>query len=185
MLVFAKMGKAWLMLSLLAIFSFFTLSFYPVTNLIFNATSDVAENIANARAGSTEIRGLVYQETLERIPDKLFFGHKTFGPPAVQGNATEYVGDSNIRIGSHSYLLGDLIYQKGVFGMGLFLVAWVACLRWFYRTRARRPLSWFPIQMFWFLQCFVVSISPIGVNTLLLMIIFCSTQKPVRGLPYG
>lgn len=185
MLVFAKMGKTWLMLSFLAIASFSILSFYPVSNLIFNASSDVAESVANARAGSTEIRSLVYRETLERIPDKLFFGHKMQGPPAVEGNATQYVGDSNIRIGSHSYILGDLLYQKGVFGMGLFLAAWGACLGWFYRTRARRPLAWFPIQMFLFLQCFVVSLNPIGVNTLLLLTIFCSTQKPVRGLSHG
>ncbi|WP_036478980.1 O-antigen ligase family protein [Myxosarcina sp. GI1] len=184
MLVFARKGNTWLLLSILAIVSFITLSLFPVTNSIANYSTNLAEGVANARAGSTEIRGLVYQETLERIPDKPIFGHKVQGPPAVQGNAVFYVQESQIRVGTHSYILGDLLYQQGLLGLGLFLAAWVMLLKWFYQTSKNRPVSWFPILMFFFLQCFVTSLSPISMNTLLLMMIYRSQQKPVREVYY-
>ena len=185
MLVFAKMGQAWLMLSILAIVSFATLSLPPVTNLIHDTTTNVAQGVANARAGSTEIRGLVYKETLERIPNKPIFGHKTQGPPAIEGNAAFYVQDSSIRIGSHSFILGDLLYQKGLLGAGLFFTAWLGLLGWFDRMRAKRPLCWFPVLIFFFLQCLVASLSPIGMNTLLLMMIFCSQPNSIRGVRHA
>ncbi len=184
-LFFAKMGKAWIMLTILAVVSFVTLSLPPVTNLMFNTSTEMAQSVANARAGSTEIRALVYKETLERIPHKPLFGHKVEGPPAIQGNAAFFVQDSGIRIGSHSFILGNLLYQKGLLGTGIFFAAWGGLLGWFYQTGAKRPMCWFPVLMFFFLQCFVTILNPININTLLLMIIFCSQQKSIRGVRYG
>ncbi len=185
MLKLSEMGKAWLPWTVLTLLTFFTISFPPTTNLISNVATDVSQGVASARAGSTEIRGLVYQETLERIPDKIIFGHKVQGAPAIQGNAAFYVQDSGIRIGSHSFILGDLLYQQGIVGTGLFFAAWGSLLGWFYQTRTNRPMCWLSVLMFYFLQCIVASLNPINLNTLLLIMIFSSKQKSVLGVRHA
>ena len=165
-----------LMFALLAIFSFATLSFTPVTEVIFSAFDDTATAVANARAGSTEGRSKVYRATLEKIPDKPFFGHKVEGPPAI-GGPSEYVFNPP-RIGSHSYILGDLIYKKGAVGLMLFAAFWASLIAWFYETRSERPPCWFPILVLFTLQSALTVLQ----LTMILCTLLCMTlDRPSQG----
>jgi O-Antigen ligase len=176
----AKNQKTWVILLLLACVSFTVLSLPPITNSIVNTYQGITQSIGNARRGSTESRSKVYQQTLERIPDKLIFGHKVLGPPAI-GGPTLYVHEGNAAIGSHSFILGDLLYIKGLVGFGLYATFWLSLLQWFYQTREERPLFWIAVQTFYFLQLAVTSLFlTISLSTILCMVI----RRPrLRGMP--
>ena len=53
------------------------------------------------------------------------------------------------RVGSHSAILGSLLYQTGLVGTGLFTVFWILLFIWFYETRAGRPLIGFCVLIFY------------------------------------
>ena len=171
-----------LVLALLALFSFAAFSLTPVTQQLLATYNDTASTVASARAGSTEIRGLVYKETWERIPDRIFFGHKVEGGPAVEGNATFYVQDSGIRIGSHSFYLGDLLYQKGVLGMGIFVTFWAALLAWFYETRRERPMLWLPVLALFSFQL-AVTVLQFTMIVGILMCMLIHQKSPINHNP--
>lgn len=167
-----------LVLAFIALFSFATLSLTPVTEMIFATFDDTATAVANARAGSTEGRSKVYRATLEKIPDKPFFGYKVEGPPAV-GGPSEYVFNPP-RIGSHSFILGDLLYKKGAVGLMLFAGFWAATIAWFYRTRQERPLCWIPILALYTLQSAVTILQfTMILGTLLCMILDRPSRRPL------
>ena len=173
-----------LVFALLAIFSFASLSLTPVTNMMFAAYTDTSSAVANVRAGSTEARSKVYKATLKRIPDKPIFGHKVEGPPAREGPSV-FVSDPP-RIGSHSFILGSLLYQKGLLGLGLFATFWASLLGWFYQTRRERPMCWFPILALFTLQSAVTILQfSMVAGTLLCMLIRQPNQtklKTYRGM---
>ncbi len=165
----------------LAIFTFTTLSVTPVTEMIFATYTDTASAVANARAGSTEGRSKVYKATLEKIPDKPIFGHKVEGPPA-RGGPTVFVVNPP-RIGSHSFILGDLFYKKGLLGVGIFIAFWATLLFWFYETRSERPMCWFPILALFSLQSAVTIIQfSMIICTLLCMLIRQPSHSRLRPL---
>ncbi len=151
-----KLRLTALVFACLAIFSFATLSITPVTDIIFATYDNTASTVANARAGSTEGRSKVYQATLEKIPDKPIFGHKVEGEPA-RGGPVVFVVEPP-RIGSHSFILGDLLYKKGLLGMGLFVTFWASLIAWFYETGRDRPMCWVPILALFTLQSAVTII---------------------------
>ena len=154
----------------LAIFTFATLSITPVTDMIWATYTDTASAVANARAGSTEGRSKVYKATFEKIPDKPIFGHKVEGE-AAKGGPTVFVLDPP-RIGSHSFILGDLLYKRGLLGLGIFGAFWAYLLFWFYETGKARPMSWFPILVLFSLQSAVTIIQfSMVVCTLMCMLI--------------
>lgn len=168
-----------LVFALMAIFSFATLSLPPVTNLIFNHFTDTASSVADARAGSTEARSKVYNATLKRIPDKPIFGHKVLGPPALEGPVV-FVQEPP-RIGSHSFILGDLLYIKGLLGMGIFMTFWASLIVWFYETRRGRPMCWFPILALFTLQSAVTILQfSMIMGTLLCMLIRQPSQPKLK-----
>ena len=177
--IWLKARSGWLFLALFAIVSFSTLSIPPVTNAILNVYTDTQELVGNARAGSTEARGKVYRETLERIPDKIIFGHKVPGPIARKG-PTVFVEEPP-RIGTHSFILGDLLYQKGMVGTGLFATFWASLIMWLYNTRVDRPLGCFLVLLMLTLTS-VVSIIHFTMvtSTLLCMIIRQPSQQSSR-----
>ncbi len=137
-------GKArgsWLLFALIAIMSFVTLSLPPATNLIFNTYTDTATSIANFRENSTEHRGAAYVGTLEKIldnPPNFLFGYVVSGPT---------VPGTEIEIGSHSFILGSLLYKGGLVSSGLFLTFWASLITWLYRTRMDRPVCCFLILL--------------------------------------
>lgn len=136
LLTTSKVAGAWFLFALLAIASFVTLSLSPVTDLVLNTYTDTATAVDNVRPASTDIRSEIYKQTLEEIPDKLLFGHKSEGR-SVTG------GDGN-RLGSHSLILGDL-YKGGLLASGIFVTYWASLIFWFYNTRAGRPMCWIPL----------------------------------------
>lgn len=175
-LTLVKLRLTALLFAFLAIFSFATLSFTPVSNMIFATYNDTASAVANARAGSTEGRSKVYKATLKKIPDKPIFGHKVQGEKAREG-PTVFVLDPP-RIGSHSFILGDLLYQKGLLGLGIFATFWASLLSWFYETRRERPMSWLPILALFTLQSAVTIIQfSMIAGTLLSMLIRQPTYR--------
>ncbi len=130
-------GKVWgssILFGLLAVTSFITLSLPAVTDLITNTYTGTVKATTSFRANSSEVRQLIYQRTLERIPDNFFLGHGVAGPTVLPGFAPA-------RIGSHSFILGTLLYRSGLVGTGIFLVFWVSLISWFYNTRNDRPVS--------------------------------------------
>lgn len=131
----------WLLFALLTILCFGILSFPPVTDLVLDTFKGTEQSIVNARPGSTEARSKVYQETLKKIPDKPIFGYKVEGEDARQGPSI--YTDGGPAIGSHSFILGTLLYQKGLVGATLFGTFWVSLFFWLYKTRLGRPLSCF------------------------------------------
>lgn len=131
--------RAWIAYALIGLVSFTMFSVPPVTSLVTQTYQSTVTAISDFRGGSTDSRSSVYQKTLQRIPDKPLFGHGTKGEQAVVGEA--------IAIGSHSFILGNLLYQNGLVGAGLFLSYWAALGVWLYQTRWGRPLSCFLIVL--------------------------------------
>lgn len=140
LLTTGKFGGSRLLYALLATVSFVTLSLSPITDLVFNTFTDTATFIAEFRENSTEARGAVYAETLERIldnPVNFVFGHVVNGPP---------IPGTTIEIGSHSFILGSL-HSGGLVSTGLFITFWVSLIMWLYRTRMGRPACCFLILL--------------------------------------
>ncbi len=185
-LALIKLRLTALVFALLAIFSFAALSLTPVTNMIFAIYTDTASAVANARAGSTESRSKTYIATLKRIPDKPIFGHKVEGEPAREGPT---VWAEGARIGSHSFILGSLLYQKGLLGLWIFATFWASLLVWLYETRRGRPMCWFPILVLFTLQSAVTILQfSMVTGTLLCMLLRQPSQikpKTYRGMFHG
>jgi len=180
-LTLVKLRLTALVFAFLAIVSFATLSLTPVTDTIFTTYTDTASAVGNARAGSTEARSKVYKATLEKIPDKPIFGHKVEGPPAREGPTVFVVNPP--RIGSHSFILGDLLYKRGLLGLGIFGAFWAYLLVWFYETGRERPMCWFPILALFSLQSAVTIIQfSMITGTLLCMLIRQPSQTKLRPL---
>lgn len=179
LLTLVRVRCAWLLLTLCAAISFTCLSLPPVTDSLYNAVFQTSQAVANARPGSTESRAKVYTETIERIPDRPIFGHKIEGPEAIDG-PTQYILVGQ-KIGSHSFILGSLLYIRGVFGAGLFATFWGLLITWFYNTRFERPSCWLPILVFFNLLAAITVIQlSMTLGTLLCMALYRPTAKSNR-----
>lgn len=121
---------------LLAVICFSSLTFTPTSDFILDKFSQTATATANTRADSTEARIKIYQFTLDEIENasnsNIFFGHVVTGKGLVPGYEPAVVG-------SHSFILGTLLYRNGLIGTGFFLTYWISLLRYLYRTRKSRP----------------------------------------------
>lgn len=131
------MGKHFIY-ALIALVSFISLSLPPITNLAFDTVADTGESISEFRGDSTEVRSEIYRRTWDRIlkssNTNFLFGFFVPGEPVFPGYPPS-------KVGTHSYYLGGLLYIRGVIGTIIFLLYWVALVRWFYRTKRGRPLS--------------------------------------------
>ncbi|GFE69616.1 O-antigen ligase [Chroococcus sp. FPU101] len=136
-----KTKGIWFLFAAFALCSFLLLSVPSITNLAVDTIRGTEQSIAKARPGSTEARSKVYQETLNKIPEKPLFGYKVEGEAARQG--PNLYTDGGPAIGSHSFILGTLLYQKGILGATLFGTFWISLFFWMYETRRGRPLSCF------------------------------------------
>lgn len=138
-------SRAWgyaLPLALAAMLSFATLSVPPVTNAILDSYTSKSEDVGKVRADSTQVRGKIYEETLRGIPNKLYFGHWIAGPSVLPGFELG-------RVGTHSFILGTLLYRHGLAGTFLFLSFWLSLFAWLYKTREGRPLSGYGLLIFY------------------------------------
>lgn len=120
--------------TLMSVVSFTTLSLPPLTDLIINTYGNTVKSTAEARGDSTEVRQKIYTRTIEQIPENLLLGHWQAGPTVLPGFELG-------RIGTHSFILGTLLYRAGLVGTAIFTTFWVSIYFWFYKTRSGRPLS--------------------------------------------
>lgn len=121
---------------LLAIVSFSSLSVPVISNTVINQVTNTAEATANARADSTEVRSEIYRLTIKGIENasnsQLIFGHVVTGEAVLPGYKPA-------KVGTHSFILGTLLYRGGLLATGFFLTFWISLLWWLYKTRYDRP----------------------------------------------
>ena len=145
--LFKNSGNLWtppIIFALAAIASFTILSVPPAGNLVLEQFTHSATAIDQARAGSTATRLEIYKQTWQAFTENPLWGHGLLPERAE--------GASPIRIGSHSVILGELLYLKGLVGTVIFMFFWVSLLISFYQTRVGRPLTGFCA---WFLYTLV------------------------------
>lgn len=132
-------GKVWgpsLVYAFIAIVSFVMLSLPPVTDFATETYTTTTETASNLRQDSTEVRTKIYTRTLDAIvsePDKLILGRGVPGPTVLPGYEPA-------RLGTHSFILGTLLYRCGLLGTGIFLTFWVSLFLKYYKTRETRPI---------------------------------------------
>jgi hypothetical protein len=148
----SKAGGLMIICALIAVLSFTTLSLPSVTDVLLKTTAEKSQATGELRGNSTEVRSEIYRRTRERISEaseqNLFLGHVIPGetvlpeyPPAM--------------VGTHSFILGALLYRSGLIGTSIFSVYWLSLIVWFFNTRANRPMSCLLIHIF-FSYCFAV-----------------------------
>lgn len=130
---------------LLAIVSLSSLSVPVISNAIADNITNTAQKTANARADSTEVRSKIYSLTIKGIEDadnsQFIFGHVFNGEGVLPGYKPAQVG-------THSFILGTLLYRGGLLGTTFFLTFWISLLWWLYKTRYDRPSCLFVFVLF-------------------------------------
>lgn len=147
-----RSGRTWgmaLVTGLVAIICFVSLSLPPATNLLVDQYTDTTQAVGELRQGSTETRSEIYLRTLQEIPNRPLLGHGEIGESVVS------IG-KKAAVGSHSFYLGNLLYQKGLVGAGLYLTFWLSLIAWLYNTRQGRPLCCFLVPLLFSLAWFVM-----------------------------
>lgn len=112
--------------------SFMVLSLPPVTEWVSHTLTHSSQSIDQLRADSSEIRYAIYQQTWEGFKASPIWGHLSKGEAV-----NPYLPFA--RIGTHSFILGNLLYRNGLVGTAIFVTFWVSLLHWFYKTRLGRP----------------------------------------------
>lgn len=178
--LYSTLGERWgppVIFALMAVTSFTTLSFPPITDLVVNQFTGTARAIDQFRAGSTDQRLEIYKQTWQAIQENLLWGHATKGTTLIDPH-----GPSHNLVGSHSVILGDLLYINGLVGTTIFAVFWISLFVWLYKTRSGRPLISFCV---WGLYTLVsptmaalmdISLSP-------LIILLCAAIGCPKGNP--
>jgi O-Antigen ligase len=123
--------------AVMAVASFAILSIAPVTDFLVDSYTDLTQNIAEMRAASTEQRSEIYRLTWEAFQENPVWGQVGKGRPISLASPEQNV------IGSHSVILGNLLYGNGLVGTGIFALFWISLFIWLYKTRAGRPLTCF------------------------------------------
>ncbi len=130
---------------LLAIVSLSSLSIPVISNAVIDRVTNTAEKTANARADSTEVRSEIYRLTIKGLENadnsQFIFGHVVNGEGVLPGY-------DPAKVGTHSFILGTLLYRGGLLGTGFFLTFWISLLWWLYKTRYGRPSCLFVFVLF-------------------------------------
>ncbi|MBW4552671.1 MAG: O-antigen ligase family protein [Aphanocapsa sp. GSE-SYN-MK-11-07L] len=171
LIVAGKAGGPALIFALISIVSFISLAMPPITEQIVNTVNQTTEATGNFRRDSTDVRNRIYQRTFEAVvtePDKLLLGRGVTGPTVLPGYEPA-------TIGSHSFILGTLIYRSGLIGTALFLWFWVALIQTLYRTRSNRPILCLLIPIYMSLTFLVMEIST--ANYMLLLLTFFLSKR--------
>lgn len=127
-----RIGGTGLLLALMAAATFTVFSVPPITNEIQNIYLETKTYITEFREKSTEERSDIYEGTFEGIID----------------NPTNFILGNRVKkghLGTHSFILGDLLYLRGLIGAGLFIVFLTALVRWLNSTGHQKPTSSFLI----------------------------------------
>lgn len=171
-----KFGGFRFAFTLIAVMSFVILSLSPVTDLILNTSTNTATFISEFRGKSTEARTAAYVETLDRVldnPVNFIFGHEISGPnPTTLGGGVE--------IGSHSFILGSLLYKGGLLSTGFFMTFWVSLSMWLYRTRMGRPKCCFLILVLLSITFVTMLLGYVAPMIILLCMVLHRPVKPIR-----
>lgn len=120
-------------LAAIALGSFIFLAFPSITDTLSNFYSQASDSVSSYRGPSTDVRGDIYAGTLEEIPNRLFFGHWVRGESVLPGSELA-------RVGSHSFILGSLLYRAGLIGTLLFISFWISLAMELCKTSRSRPL---------------------------------------------
>jgi hypothetical protein len=182
---FFAIGKAWgpsLLCTLIALASFVTLSLPPVTDILFDRYTATLEATGNFRQDSTEVRAKIYTRTLQGIvnePDRLLFGHGVMGETVLPGYEPA-------KVGSHSFILGTLLYRSGLVGTGIFITFWASLILWFYNSRVGRPVCCLLVLLYFSLTFLVMelemSVIPI---TLVCAVLHVPKMKSLRRVQHA
>lgn len=185
--MFSNFSKSWvppITFALIAVVSFTTLSIPPATKWILDTSTQSAEAVNSMRAGSTDVREEIYSKTWKKVQENPLWGYRSVGDTDAPGST---VGAS--AVGTHSVILGNLLYQRGLVGTVIFIVFWVSLLIWFYKTRAERPLTCFCVWIFYTLVSptleLVYSMPMSSLIILLCVAIYRPKIKPIRGIPHA
>lgn len=177
LLVFLRGKLAPLSLAIASFACFTFLSVYPVTYGLFEATNTSAEAIGGINQASTETRAYLYTETIKRIPNRLWFGHRLEERMALSEMKDDETGQIEIgrdyRIGTHSLILGDLLYHRGVVGTAIYLGFFIALVKDFYRTSPYLLPCWIPTLTLVVQMCVI---SPINF-IMQLLVLLCFTLR--------
>jgi O-Antigen ligase len=157
----AGIKKRALLCGLLATLSFAILAVPPLTDGLVSKVSDSATALNSFRKDSSEVRTKIYTRTFDRLSEEWLFGHGVNGPTVLPGF-------DPARIGSHSFLLGGLLYKQGLVGTALFTLFVTAYAAWLYRTRAGRPLCCFLIPMLIMFNSATEEFAPVMVLSMVL-----------------
>ncbi|MBC8122372.1 MAG: O-antigen ligase family protein [Gemmatimonadaceae bacterium] len=175
-------GRAWgaaALLGLLAVASFAVLSVPPLTDALLNASTGTVEAAGSFRADSTELRAKIYRRTLERFDEEPLFGHGVPGPNVVPG----FKYDTVYGPGTHSFLLGTLLYRNGLVGTGIFVIFWASLILSFTRAGPAKPLCCLLAPLLFTLTFCVMELESVVVLPLLLVcaVLYESESIPVPG----
>lgn len=167
---FSKRRYSPVIFALIAVASFTILSLPPGSNPILDTITYGVQSINDVRADSTETRLDIYRETWEGIQDNFLWGYMSKGPPI------SLFRDSSI--GSHSVILGSLLYQTGLVGTGIFTFFWISLFIWFYETRAGRPLIGFCVLLFYTLASPTLALVYDLPISSLIVLVCVATRRP-------
>jgi hypothetical protein len=171
-----KRGGKILLLALASALSFTLLSLPGVIDGLSDSIDSLSASTGNFRQDSTEVRSLIYQRTWEKIveePDyRLWLGRGQPGESVLPGYAPAQVG-------THSFILGSLLYRSGLVGLGLFSSFWLGLIGKIYQTRQQRPHS--ALLMLLYLSLTFITMDVATTNFLVLLISVLHTESSTEG----
>jgi hypothetical protein len=170
-----RRGGTVFLFALIAAVSFTLFSIPGVIDDLADSVANFSQSTGNMRQDSTEVRSLIYQRTWEEIlnePDyRLWLGRGEAGETVLPGYAPAQVG-------SHSFLLGSLLYRLGLVGTGLFFSFWVGLIGKIYQTRQQRPLC--ALLMLLYLSLTFITMDVSTTNFLVLLISVMSSEATLH-----
>jgi O-Antigen ligase len=134
-------SKAWgisAIFALIGLSCFLMFSVPHITDTVSNTFATTTQSTSDFRRDSSEVRAKIYRRTWDEVisdpdPSKLLLGRGITGPTVVPGFKPA-------QIGSHSFLLGNLLYRQGLVGSSLFLIFWGSFIAKLFLERAKRPM---------------------------------------------
>jgi hypothetical protein len=163
--------------ALLGLISFLLLSVPQITDSAVNQYVQTTESTNNLRKDSSEVRAKIYRRTWEEVmsePDKLLFGRGVFGSGVLPGFEPA-------KIGSHSFILGTLIYRQGIVGTSIFLVFWSSLIAKLVSTQHKYPLFSVLIILFSSLTFGTMELT-LGHNLLIIFALLVSAKQHPKSL---
>ncbi len=178
-----SVSKSWgiaAIFTLIGLVCFLMLSVPQITDTAVENYLQLTESTSNLRKDSSEVRKTIYKRTWEEIisePDKLILGRGVFGPGVLPGFEPA-------KVGSHSFLLGTLLYRQGLVGTLVFLTFWLSLIAKLFSTQNRRPLFSLLIVVFISLTFPTMEFS-LGHYFLVLFALLVSTKPRPKSMPNG